>query len=108
MDLTAEQEAIAQRTAALVAAKIGRYEPLPESVTPETAMKMLCCESLSALYRELSDLNVRPYRPGKYRRDDIVHAVALRSQSVKQAARRAEAGNVHKGRIPKGLSTWGG
>lgn len=90
MTLTAEQEAIAQRTAEIVVARMPVPEPLPESVTPEGAMKMLSCDSLSALYRELADLRVRPYRPGKYRRGDIVHAVALRSQAAKQALRRKE------------------
>lgn len=94
MTLTAEQEAIARRTAELVLAMLPIGEPLPESVTPEGAMKMLACESESALYRELADLGVRAYRPGKHRRDDIVHAVALRSQRARQAAKRKPAARV--------------
>lgn len=87
--LPAEQEALAERIAQLVLAHMADPAPLPEAVTVEQAMKMLSCDTRSAFYRELEDLGVRAYRPGKYRRNDIINAVARRSYA---AARRAHGG----------------
>lgn len=89
--LTAEQEAIAERVAQIVIARMPEPPPLPESVTVEVAMKMLSCETRSAFYRELEDLGVRPYRPGKYRRNDIINAVARRSYAASKAAQKGAA-----------------
>lgn len=89
--LTPDQEAMAQRVAQIVIATMPAPEPLPESVTVEAAMRMLSCETRSAFYRELEDLGVRPYRPGKYRRNDIINAVARRSYAAAKAAQKGAA-----------------
>ena len=79
---------IAQRIAQIVLARLPNVAAQSEAVTTEEAMRMLACRSASALYRELEDLGVRAYRPGKYRRNDIINAVARRSHRAQQAAKR--------------------
>lgn len=88
MSLPADQEALAQRIAAIVLARLPNAAPQAEAVTTEEAMVMLACRSTSALYRELEDLGVRAYRPGTYRRNDIINAVARRSHRAQQARKR--------------------
>lgn len=88
--LTPDQEAIARRTAELVLSQLADREP-PESLTADMAMRLLSCDSHSALYRELEDLGVRPYRKGKFRRHDLINAVARRAHAVHQAHKRAQA-----------------
>ncbi len=84
--LTAEAiEAVAQRCVALL-----RTTPLapvaqPDVVmTPDEVQAFLKCKTPSALYRRLAQLGVKPYAQGKYRRADVINAVARAGYRAQQ------------------------
>ncbi len=79
--LTPREEAIAQRTAELVLARLPAVQS--ETIGPEALQVMLDCDSVSATYRRAKALGIRAYLPGKYRRKDVENAIARKSYNAR-------------------------
>lgn len=56
------------------------------AVGTKELMRILDCASYSALYRELAELGVKAYRPGKYRLKDVENALAKKSYEARKGA----------------------
>lgn len=90
--LTPREEALAQRTAAIVLANLRTAQidsALTETIGPEELQRMLGCKSKSATYRAANRLRIHPYAPGKYRLKDVQNRIAQRSHAVNHAAKSA-------------------
>jgi hypothetical protein len=80
--LTPHEEALAQRIADLVAAKLGAAtlnQSLIETVGLAELKAMLGCRSTGAVYRIVRKIGIRPYARGRYRRKDVVERIARSS-----------------------------
>lgn len=53
------------------------------------AMRLTACGSESAFYRLAARLGVRPYAPGKWRRDDLHNAIARASHNAQRRGKTA-------------------
>jgi hypothetical protein len=53
--------------------------PEPEVITRAEAMALLRCNSATALSRTLADLKIKRVSAGKFRRKDIINAIARRT-----------------------------
>lgn len=64
-----------------IEAKLDRLISGPEGpiVGTKEAMRLTGAHSLSALYRQLTKLGIKPYLRGKYRRVDITNAIGRRA-----------------------------
>ncbi len=80
--LAPDLEAVAQRTAELVLARMSA--PVGETIGLDGLQTMLGCRSTSATYRAAAALNIRAYLPGKYRRKDVENAIARRSYAARK------------------------
>jgi len=69
-------EAIASAVAAKLAAKPAAD---PEIINRREAMTLLRCNSKSALDSTLADLKIKRVSAGKFRRKDIINAIARRT-----------------------------
>lgn len=65
--------------------------PAPEIMTPKDVMKMAGFGSLPTVYRFLHSLRVRPFLRGKYRRTEVLNAMARKSLEDRLAETVTEA-----------------
>lgn len=61
--------------------KLDRALAPRDAISPEEAMKLTGCKSLSAQYRWFKTYGLRPYIKGKYRTTDIRHKIAMLTYS---------------------------